>query len=88
MTFELEPLLIDLTVPKGCYEVTLTIKSESDTVFSVYEENIGYVAENETIKNGECRDLTFIVTTDENISVMIYCDGNITSTAIASYISA
>ena len=53
MTFELEPLLIDLTVPKGCYEVTLTIKSESDTVFSVYEENIGYVAENETIKNGE-----------------------------------
>ena len=59
MTYELEPLYIELTAPKGAYEVTLTINAESDCVFSVFEDNFGTVRDEFPIKQNTSEDVIF-----------------------------
>ena len=85
MTYELEPLYIELTAPKGTYEVTLTIHSESDCVYSVFEENFGTVRENSPIKQNTSEDVIFTTKCCGSIVIEIYCDGNITATALATF---
>ena len=43
--YKLEPLVIALNAPKGNYEVTVSINAHCDTVLSIFEENIGFVAD-------------------------------------------
>ncbi|MBR0359577.1 MAG: hypothetical protein IIX21_00500 [Clostridia bacterium] len=86
-SFNLEPLVIVLNAPRGNYEVTVSIKSHCDTVFSVFEETAGFVAENREISNGTSADIMFRTSTDDGIEVIIYCDGDITATAFAEYIN-
>ena len=85
--FNLEPLVIVLNAPRGNYEVTVSIKSHCDTVFSVFEETAGFVAENREITTGANTDIMFRTSTDDGIEVIIYCDGDITATAFAEYIN-
>lgn len=84
MTYELEPLYIELTAPKGAYEVTLTINAESDCVFSVFEENFGTVRDEFPIKQNTSEDVIFTTKSCGSIVIEIYCDGNITATALAT----
>lgn len=84
--YKLEPLVIELTAPKGRYEVTVTINAECDCIFSVFEEYIGYAVNGKEISNGTSMDIVFESKTDDGISIKIYCDGNISATAMASYI--
>lgn len=83
--YNLEPLVIELNAPKGNYEVTVTIKSQCDTVFSIFEKTAGFVTEDREIHTGESTDITFKTQTQGGITVKIYCDGDITVTAMAEY---
>lgn len=85
--FNLEPLVIALNAPKGNYEVTVSIKSHCDTVFSVFEETAGFIIEDREITTGANTDIMFRTSTDDGIEVIIYCDGDITATAFAEYIN-
>lgn len=85
--FNLEPLLIALNAPKGNCEVTVSIKSHCDTVFSVFEETAGFIIEDREITTGANTDIMFRTSTDDGIEVIIYCDGDITATAFAEYIN-
>ena len=85
--FNLEPLVIALNSPKGNYEVTVSIKSHCDTVFSVFEETAGFIIEDREITTGANTDIMFRTSTDDGIEVIIYCDGDITATAFAEYIN-
>lgn len=85
--YSLEPLVITLNAPKGNYEVTVSVKSHCDTVFSVFEETAGFVAENSEISNGTSADIKFRTSTIDGIEVIIYCDGDITATAMAEYVN-
>lgn len=86
-SFNLEPLVIVLNAPKGNYEVTVSIKSHCDTVFSVFEETAGFIIEDREITTGANTDIMFRTSTDDGIEVIIYCDGDITATAFAEYIN-
>ena len=55
--YSLEPLVITLNAPKGNYEVTVSVKSHCDTVFSVFEESAGFVTEDKEITNGANTDI-------------------------------
>lgn len=85
--YNLEPLVITLNAPKGNYEITVTIKSQSDTVFSVFEDTAGFVAEDREIVTGTSTDIKFKTSTDDGIAIIIYCDDDITATAMAEYIN-
>ena len=85
--YSVEPLVITLNAPKGNYEVTVSIKSHCDTVFSVFEDTVGFVTEDREILKGASTDIKFKTSTDDGIAVMIYCDGDITATAMAEYIN-
>ncbi len=85
--YHLEPLVITLNAPKGNYEVTVTIKSQCDTVFSIFENSAGFVTEDREISNGASIDIKFETSTDDGIAITIYCDGDITATAMAEYIN-
>lgn len=85
--FNLEPLVIALNAPRGNYEVTVSIKSHCDTVFSVFEETAGFIIEDREITTGANTDIMFRTSTDDGIEVIIYCDGDITATAFAEYIN-
>ena len=85
--YKLEPLVIELNAPEGKYEVTVSIKSHSDTVFSIFEDEAGFVTEGREIKNGESADITFKTQTQNGITVIIYCDSDITATAMAEYMN-
>lgn len=85
--YTLEPLVIYLSAPAGNYEVTVSIKSHSDTVFSVYEDARGFVAEDREIRTDESTDIIFKTQTQGGIQVKIYCDGDLTATAMAEYIN-
>ena len=85
--YSLEPLVITLNAPKGNYEVTVSVKSHCDTVFSVFEESAGFVTEDREISNGTSADIMFRTSTDDGINVIIYCDGDITATAMAEYVN-
>lgn len=85
--FNLEPLVIALNAPKGNYEVTVSIKSHCDTVFSVFEETAGFIIEDREITTGANTDIMFRISTYDGIEVIIYCDGDITATAFAEYIN-
>ena len=85
--FNLEPLVIVLNAPRGNYEVTVSIKSHCDTVFSVFEETAGFIIEDREITTGANTDIMFRTSTDDGIEVIIYCDGDITATAFAEYIN-
>lgn len=86
-SFNLEPLVIVLNAPRGNYEVTVSIKSHCDTVFSVFEETAGFIIEDREITTGANTDIMFRTSTDDGIEVIIYCDGDITATAFAEYIN-
>lgn len=85
-----EPLEINITVPNGNYEVVLSLKAHSDTVFSVYTQQKSLVVNEREIKSGEAVDITFdvnVFNSDENKSVLniqILTDGDITATAAVS----
>ena len=83
--YTLEPLLIELAAPEGEYEVTLTINAESDTLCTISEKSQGTVAEDKPLMQGKT-DIIFTVQTDGDISIEIFCDGDITATAMAQYI--
>ena len=83
--YKLEPLVINLTAPKGEYEVTLTINAESDTMCTISEKSQGTVAEDKPLMQGKT-DIIFTVQTDGDIAIEILCDGDITATAMAQYI--
>ena len=85
--YNLEPLVITLNAPKGNYEITVTIKSQSDTFFSIFEDSAGFVTEGMEISNGTSTDIRFKTSTDDGINIIIYCDGDITATAMAEYIN-
>lgn len=85
--YNLEPLVIELGTPKGTYEVTVSVKSHSDTVFSVFEDGAGFITEDREILNGASVDIKFETSTSGGISVVIYCDGDITATAMAEYLN-
>ncbi len=85
--YRLEPLVIELNAPKGNYEITVSIKSHNDTVFSIFEENTGFVTKDKEIQNGASTDIKFETSTNDGIVVIIYCDGDITATAMAEYIN-
>lgn len=87
LDYSLEPLTIELCTPAGAYEITVSIKAHSDTSFSVYESGTGFVAKDQKIENGSCTDISFKTGTDGAISVIIYCDGDITATAMAENIN-
>ena len=83
--YKLEPLVINLTAPKGECEVTLTINAESDTMCTISEKSQGTVTEDKPLMQGKT-DIIFKVQTDGDISIEIFCDGDITATAMAQYI--
>ena len=83
--YKLEPLVINLTAPKGEYEVTLTINAERDTLCTISEKTQGTVAEDKPLMQGKT-DIIFKVQTDGDISIEIFCDGDITATAMAQYV--
>ena len=83
--YKLEPLVINLTAPKGEYEVTLTINAERDTLCTISEKTQGTVAEDKPLMQGKT-DIIFTVQTDGDISIEIFCDGDILATAMAQYI--
>lgn len=85
--YNLEPLIIELNAPEGKYEVTVSIKSHDDTVFSVFEDSAGFVTEGKEITNGASTDITFKTQTNGGITVKIYCDGDFTATAMAQYLN-
>lgn len=85
--YTLEPLVIDLSAPAGNYEVTVSIKSHSDTIFSIFESASGFVAEDREIRTDESTDITFKTQTQGGIQVKIYCDGDLTATAMAEYLN-
>lgn len=85
--YKLEPLIIELNAPAGNYEVTVSIKSHSDTVFSISEKTSGFVTEDRNIRNGESTDITFKTQTQGGIQIKIYCDGDLTATAMAEYLN-
>ncbi len=84
--YTLEPLMIVLNAPNGTYEVTVTINAETDTIFSVSEAAVGFVAEDREISRGTSTDIVFNTrTTSDSIVIEIYCDGDISATATATY---
>ncbi len=85
MMYELEPLEINLPVPDGTYNVTLSIKAHSETVFSVFEDSIGFILEDSEIEENGNRDILFKVATKDGINIKIYCDGRLTATAMAEH---
>lgn len=87
MIYELEPLEINLPAPSGTYNVTVSIKAHSYTVFSIAEDSCGYIIENSEIYENETRDVSFSVKADDTISIKIYCDGRLTATAMAEYVN-
>jgi hypothetical protein len=54
-----EPLLIQIPVPNGSYEVRVTVKAHEDTVFSVLSQSRRFMAHNVEIKKGCETDITF-----------------------------
>lgn len=85
--YALEPLVIELNAPAGDYEVTVSIKSHSDTVFSIFEDSSGFVTEDREIRKDESTDIIFKTQTQSGIQVKIYCDGDLTVTAMAEYLN-
>ena len=83
--YKLEPLVINLTAPKGECEVTLTINAESDTMCTISDKSQGTVTEDKPLMQGKT-DIIFKVQTDGDISIEIFCDGDITATAMAQYV--
>ena len=87
MIYELEPLEINLPAPSGTYNVTVSIKAHSDTVFSIAEDSCGYIVEDSEIYENETRDVSFSVKADDTINIKIYCDGRLTATAMAEFVN-
>ena len=83
--YKLEPLVINLTAPKVECEGTLTINAESDTMCTISEKSQGTVTEDKPLMQGKT-DIIFKVQTDGDISIEIFCDGDITATAMAQYV--
>ena len=83
--YKLEPLIIELTAPKGEYQVTLTITAESDNVCTISEISQGTVAEDKPLMQGKT-DIVFKVHADGDILIKIFCDGDITAIAMAQYL--
>ncbi|MCD8391028.1 MAG: rhamnogalacturonan acetylesterase [Firmicutes bacterium] len=90
-----EPLVIDTSVPNGNYEVTLSVKAHTDTVYSVYTQNRRFAVIDEKIKAGEEREHTLIVNVCDykrrdaefkvaGVKISIACDGDITVTSAVS----
>lgn len=91
-----EPLLISMNVPNGNYEVTVSIKAHSDTVFSVLSQRRRFIANDIEIKANNSIDITFNAnvcdyhmngadyTEVKTLDTYILCDGDITATATAS----
>ena len=85
MMYELEPLEINLPAPNGTYNVTVSIKSHIDNVFSLFEDSLGAIVEDAEICENESRDINFKITAEDTINIKIYCDGRLTATAMAEY---
>lgn len=91
-----EPLLIQIPVPNGNYEICVTIKAHEDTVFSLLSQSRRFMAQNVEIKKGCEKDITFIANVCdfhkrdaeyqavENVDIHILCDGAVTATATVS----
>ncbi len=85
MTYQKDPLEISMSAQKGTYDVTVSIKAHSDTVFSLWEASYGYVTENSDIGENEARDICFTADITDCISIKIYCDGDLSATVMAEY---
>lgn len=91
-----EPLLIQIPVPNGNYEVCVTIKAHEDTVFSLLSQSRRFMAHNIEIKKGCEKDITFIANVCDvhkrdmgylpvkNAEIYVLCDGAVTATAAVS----
>lgn len=87
-----EPLEIKVNAPFGNYEVTVTIKAHSDTIYRIYSQSRRFIVLDREIKSGEEQTITFIAnvyslfssngTAEKNgVEVYILTDGDITATA-------
>lgn len=85
MTYQKEPLEINMPAQSGKYNVTVSVKAHSDTVFSLWEASYGYVTENSDIGENEARDICFTADITDCISIKIYCDGDLSATVMAEY---
>lgn len=95
-SYENEPLLIEIPVPNGNYEITLTVKAEDDSSFSVLSQNRRFIVNDAPIKKGESRDIVFNANVcdyhkcgeepveEKSVRTYILCDGGITATAAVS----
>lgn len=94
-SYNLEPLVINLSVPNGAYEVTVNLKAHGNTFFNIYSQHRTFVERDYEIKSGEEYQKTFIVSVfDRNfdgveyekangIQIEIVTDGDVTATAMA-----
>ena len=95
-SYKNEPLKIEMPVPNGNYEVTLTIKAHEDTVYTVLSQSRRFIRVDESIRSGETRDIVFNAsvcdyhksgeeyTEVEAVQIYILCDGAVTATAAVS----
>lgn len=91
-----QPLRIELKAPNGSYEVCVSIKAHSDTVFTLYAQHRNFILRDKAIKAGEELDITFAVSvcdrhfhggkyeSVEGVIIEIATDGDVTATATAS----
>lgn len=96
MNYNKEPLLIEIPVPNGNYEICVTVKAHGDTVFSLLSQSRRFMAQDVEIKKGCETDITFTAnvcdfhkhgeeyTPVNSAQIYILCDGDITVTAAAS----
>lgn len=80
-----EPLFINLSSPAGTYNITLSLTAHSDCSVTISEETAGFITSIENLSAGSVRDISFTVTTEQNINIKIDCDGDLSATAAAEY---
>lgn len=92
----IEPLLIEVKVPNGNYEVCVTVKAHEDTVFSVLSQSRRFMAHDIEIKNGCQTDVIFNVNVCDvhkrdcdyyevkTVQIYILTEGAVTATAAVS----
>lgn len=97
-SYALEPLEINLNAPNGTYEVTVNLKANSDTVFTIYAQHRSFIVRDCKIKMGEAFNKTFAVSVCDRhfrgseyesvpgIKIQIATDGDVTATAMATYV--
>lgn len=95
-SYTAEPLEINASVPNGSYEVTVSIKAHSDTVFNIYAQSRSFFVRDCRISSGEEKEFKFLVNVCDRhfygdkyrsvpgVKIQIVCDGDLTATAAVS----